>query len=113
MSPRFVASALVLTLAASMTPARASERVRVLVPDEGNLQYASFWVAKAGGHFAREGIDVDVVVPPGPQQTVAFFSKPDVDAAVLPPPMFLTLVAAKEPVVLVANLLRHDPIDLV
>src|SRR5262249_1841958 len=35
------------------------------------------------------------------------------DAAVLPPPMFLTLIAEHRPVVLVARLLQHDPIELV
>lgn len=105
-------------IAASIVLAPASSRadddhLRVLVPDADNLQYMAFWVARAGGHFAREHIAIELVVPPGPQQTSAFFSKHDVEAAVLPPPVFVSLVAEKEKVVLVANLLANDPIDLV
>ncbi len=93
--------------------AHARETVRVLVPDRDNLQYMSFWIAKDGGFFGEEGIDIELVSPPGPQQAQAFFSKREADVAVLPPPVYLALVADKEPIVLVANLLANDPIDLV
>jgi ABC-type nitrate/sulfonate/bicarbonate transport system substrate-binding protein len=104
---------LVFAIMLSSSRASAMETVRVLVPDRDNLQYMAFWVARSGGFFANEGIEVELVSPPGPQQTSAFFSKREAEIAVLPPPVYLSLIAEKEPVVLVANLLRNDPIDLV
>ncbi len=94
-------------------PARAGEPVRVLVPDRDNLQYMAFWIAKEGGFFAEAGIDVEIVAPPGPQQAQAFFAKREAEIAVLPPPVYLSLIADKDAIVLVANLLQNDPIDLV
>jgi NitT/TauT family transport system substrate-binding protein len=107
--------AALLVLAAGFVPAKASalETVKVLVPDKDNLQYMAFWVARGGGFFEKEGLAIEIVSPPGPQQTGAFFEKRAAEIAVLPPPVFLTLVAEKQPVVLVANLLRNDPIDLI
>jgi ABC-type nitrate/sulfonate/bicarbonate transport system substrate-binding protein len=93
--------------------ARGAERVRVLVPDRENLQFMSFWVAMGAGIFTEEGIDVDLVVPPGPPQTGAFFDQGEGDLAVLPPPVYVELIARGSPVVLVANLLENDPIELV
>jgi ABC-type nitrate/sulfonate/bicarbonate transport system substrate-binding protein len=93
--------------------ASAGESVKVLVPDRNNLQYMAFWVAKSAGYFTEEGVDVDLVVPPGPQQTAAFFERHETEVAVLPPPVYVTLIAAQSPVVLVANLLANDPIELV
>src|SRR5690242_15089804 len=91
----------------------AGERLTILVPSPKNLQHMSFWVAKAGGYFAREGIDVELIVAPAPQQTEVMFDGGQGEAAVLAPPMYLRFMAAKMPLVLVANLLRHDPINLV
>lgn len=91
----------------------AVEKVKVLVPDRDNLQYMAFWVAKGGGFFTREGVDVELVVPPGPQQTQRFWETRAADVAVLPPPMYVTLIANKSSVVLVANLLANDPIELI
>ncbi len=93
--------------------ASARETLRVLVPDRGNLQYTTFWVAKSAGYFADEGFDIELVVPPGPQQTSAYFEDRKADIAVLPPPVYVQLIANKFPVVLVANLLANDPIELV
>lgn len=104
--------ALALVLGAE-APASAREKLKVLVPEKDNLQYMAFWVAKAGGFFDREGIDLELVVAPQPNKTEKMFEQGEADAAVLAPPMYLRLVAAKKPVVLVANLLRHDPLDLV
>jgi ABC-type nitrate/sulfonate/bicarbonate transport system substrate-binding protein len=99
--------------ASTSTSAEAAEPVRVLVPDAHNLQYLSFWLAKAAGYFADEGVLVELVTPPGPQQTEAFFESRQAEVAVLPPPVYLRLIADHVPVVLVANLLANDPIDLV
>ncbi len=87
--------------------------LKVIVPDNGNLQYMSFWVAKGAGYFADEGIDVELVVPSSPQGTTALVLRKDADVAVLPPPMYLELIAQKFPLVLVATLLRNDPINLI
>lgn len=101
------------TLAILAPTASAGERLTVLVPKDGNLQYMSFWVAQAGGYFAREGIDVELVFPSAPQQAEGMFESGKTEAAVLAPPMYLRFIGAKAPIVLVANLLRNDPIDLI
>lgn len=94
-------------------PASAAEHVQVLVPDGDNLQYSAFWTAQGAGYFADEGIDVDVLVPELPAQAIAKVIAGEGAVAVLPPPQYLELVADDVPIVLVANLLRNDPIDLV
>jgi ABC-type nitrate/sulfonate/bicarbonate transport system substrate-binding protein len=108
-----LAALLVLAVATFASPALAGERLTVLVPKDNNLQYMSFWVAKAGGYFEREGIDIELVVPSAPQQTESMFEGGQTEAAVLAPPMYLRFIGAKVPLLLVANLLRNDPIDLV
>ncbi len=103
-----------LALVGWTLPARAASRdVKVLVPDADNLQYMSFWLAKGAGFFADEGFDVTTVVPKTPQETRGIFERGEANVAVLPPPVYLELVAAKFPLVLVANLLKNDPINLV
>lgn len=109
---RLVACALSLVLSLGARSASAAP-LRVVVPDRENLQYMSFWVASGGGFFAREGVDIEIVTPPGPQQTSSVLERREAEAAVLPPPLFLNAIASGAPLVLVANLLRHDPIDLV
>lgn len=91
----------------------AAEKLKVVVPDRENLQYLSFWVAIASGAFAEEDLSVEVVSPPAPGQTPSLFEESDAEAAVLPPPMYLTMIARRAPIALVANLLMNDPIELV
>jgi ABC-type nitrate/sulfonate/bicarbonate transport system substrate-binding protein len=111
---RFAFAALLAAfLFTSASTASAGERLTVLVPKDGNLQFMSFWVAQAGGYFAREGIDVELVFPSAPQQAEGMFESGKTEAAVLAPPMYLRFIGAKVPIVLVANLLRNDPIDLI
>jgi len=100
-----------VTLASAVASADP-EKLKVVVPEKDNLQYMTFWVAKAGGFFQKRGIDLEMVVTPQPAKAESMFAT-DGDAAVLPPPMFLRMVAAKKPVVVVATLLRNDPINLV
>jgi ABC-type nitrate/sulfonate/bicarbonate transport system substrate-binding protein len=88
-------------------------RVRVLVPDGDNLQYLAYWVAQGAGYFADEQLEPELVVPELPVQAIARFIAGDAPVAVLPPPVYLQLIADRFPLVLVANLLRNDPIDLV
>jgi NitT/TauT family transport system substrate-binding protein len=87
--------------------------VRVLVPDRDNLQYLAFWVAEGAGYLRAEGIELTLYVPSAPSQTVEWVKRGDADVAVLPPPMYLELIADRVPIVLEANLLQNDPIDLV
>jgi ABC-type nitrate/sulfonate/bicarbonate transport system substrate-binding protein len=93
--------------------ARSAERLTVVVPDGENLQYLSFWVALGSGAFAAEDLDVQVVSPPAPGQTPTMFEEGDAEAAVLPPPMYLMMIARRAPIAIVANLLANDPIELV
>ncbi len=93
--------------------AQAATTVRVLVPDSDNLQYLAFWTAKGAGFFDAEGVSVDLVVPERPAQAIARMLAGDAPVAVLPPPVYLQLVADRFPVQLVANLLQNDPINLI
>lgn len=102
----------VVTLVSAVASADP-EKLKVVVPEKDNLQYMTFWVAKAGGFFLKRGIDIEMVVAPHPAKAESMFDSGEGDAAVLPPPMFLRMVAGKKPVVLVATLLRNDPINLV
>jgi ABC-type nitrate/sulfonate/bicarbonate transport system substrate-binding protein len=109
---------LVMGLALGLArPAHAAEPartpVRVLVPDNDNLQYLAFWTARGAGYFADEGIDVDLLVPELPAQAIAKAIAGEAPIAVLPPPQYLELIADRVPIVLVANLLRNDPINLI
>ncbi|HEY6461262.1 MAG TPA: ABC transporter substrate-binding protein, partial [Polyangiaceae bacterium] len=93
--------------------ARGVTRLKVLVPDGDNLQYLAFWVAEGAGYVADEGLDVELVVPDLPAQAIAKMLAGDAPVAVLPPPVYLQLIADRFPIELVANLLQNDPIDLV
>jgi len=94
-------------------PSAPVVHVRVLVPDGDNLQYLAFWVARGAGYFADEGIEPDMVVPELPAQAIAKMIAGEAPVAVLPPPVYLQLIADKFPIALVANLLQNDPINLV
>jgi ABC-type nitrate/sulfonate/bicarbonate transport system substrate-binding protein len=87
--------------------------LHVLLPDADNLQYSAFWTAKGAGYLEAEGVQVDVVAPEIPAQTIARMIAGDAPVAVLPPPVYLQLIADRVPIVLVANLLKNDPINLV
>lgn len=93
---------------AEAEPARALEKVKVLVPERENLDYMSFWVAKSAGYFLDEGLEVELVVPSSPEQSATLFAQHEADVAVLPPPIYVSLIARKSPVVLVANLFTID-----
>jgi len=85
----------------------------VIVPDADNLQFMSFWVAKGAGFFSDEGIELHLLVPDEPRQAQRMVLAGEADCAVLPPPMYLELIAERFSWVLVANLLQNDPINLV
>jgi NitT/TauT family transport system substrate-binding protein len=91
----------------------APTTVKVLVPEEGNLQLLAFWVALGAGYFAERGVTVEPFVPPSPAMAQASFTAGETDVALLPAPVYERLIAERFPFVLEANLLSGDPIDLV
>ena len=107
------AVALVLTLTPAGASAAPRTPVRIIVPKLGNLQYLSFWVAQGGGLFEAEGLDVTLSIPDVSAGAPLLLMKKDAEIAVLPPPQYLQMIATGEPLVLVANLLQNDPINLV
>ncbi len=87
--------------------------IRVVIPDPDNLQYLSFWVALGAGYFADEGLALELSSPPVPAGVLRLLEEENAPVAVLPPPIYLALVADRRPVRVVANLLQHEPINLV
>lgn len=93
--------------------AASGAELRIIVPEPHNLQWMSFWVAKGAGYFADAGYDLELVVPDSPREATGLVLEGKADCAVLPPPMYLELIAERFPWVLVANLLENDAINLV
>lgn len=91
----------------------APSAVRVVVPDPDNLEYLNFWVALGAGFFKEEGLDVQVVTPPGPPAAVQFLLQGRAEVALLPPPLYLPAIAQRQPFLIFANLLQNDQINLV
>lgn len=110
-----------LLVAAGAAPARAQDAgpdgsrtaLRVVVPDPDNLQYLSFWVALGAGYFDTEGFEVQISSPSFPAGVNELLRREAAPVAVLPPPVYLELIADKFPIRLVANLLTNDGINLV
>ncbi len=73
----------------------------------------NFYVAQGAGFFEDEGLDIQIVVPPVPDQAGRFMVMGRADVAVLPRPMVLESIGQGEPVVIFANLFSNDPINLV
>jgi ABC-type nitrate/sulfonate/bicarbonate transport system substrate-binding protein len=87
--------------------------VQVIVPDAHNLQDLAFFVAQGAGYFKDEGLELDLAVPDAPSEARKLLDKPDAQAAVLPPPMYIDLIADKAPWRLAANLMQNDGIDVI
>ena len=87
--------------------------VRIILPETGNLQHLAFWVARGAGLFEREGLDVTLAVPSSPGGVYALVLRDDAQAAVLPAPVYIDLIAQRAPIRLVANLLANEPANLV
>jgi ABC-type nitrate/sulfonate/bicarbonate transport system substrate-binding protein len=68
-----------------------------------NLQFMAFWVALAGGLFVAEGLDVDVAVAAEPLDAPIAFRAGVAEVGILPPPLYLRLIADRCPVVVCAN----------
>lgn len=90
-----------------------NQKLRVIVPEPDNLQFMSFWVAKGADYLADQGIDLELLVPDQPRAAQQMITTGEADCAVLPPPMYLELIAERFRWVLVANLLENDAINLV
>ena len=87
--------------------------VRVAIPTNDNLQFMSFWTAQGAGFFDDEGLDVQPVFPPIPDQAGQFMLQGQADVALLPPPMYLPLIEEGQPILLFANLIENDQINLI
>jgi ABC-type nitrate/sulfonate/bicarbonate transport system substrate-binding protein len=108
-----VGGVFIAAIAACAMPRAAAAELRIIVPDADNLQFMSFWVAKGAGYFAEQGIEPKILVPDEPNRAKRMVLAGEADCAVLPPPMYLELIAERFPWVLVANLLENDAINLV
>jgi NitT/TauT family transport system substrate-binding protein len=93
--------------AAALTP------VRIEVPSVRNLQFFSLWVALGAKHFEAEGLAPQVLPAPQPRSVGGRLFTGEADVAVLPPPMYLGMMAERKPVRLFASLLANEPINLV
>lgn len=93
--------------AAPLTP------LRLGVPEPNNIQYLTLWVALGAGYFQAEGLDPQVVIPERANQSGQILVEQCADVALVQPPVFLGLIAQRQPIVLFANLLANDPINLI
>jgi NitT/TauT family transport system substrate-binding protein len=93
----------------------AAERipVRIEVPNANNLQFLTLWVALGAGYFQSEGLEPQILAAASPRSTGALLFKGEADVALLPPPMFLGMMAEKKPILLFASLLANEPINLI
>ena len=104
-----------LMLSVGANASRAAERlpVRIEVPSDKNLQFFTLWVALGAGYFQQEGLEPKILVSPNPRATGQRLFNGEADAALLPPPMFLGMMAEEKPVALFASLLANEPINLI
>ena len=91
----------------------AQTSIRVVIPTNDNLQFMSFWVALGAGFFDDEGLDVQTIFPPAPNKAGEFMLQGRADVAILPPPMYLPLIEEREPILIFANLIASDQINLI
>jgi NitT/TauT family transport system substrate-binding protein len=87
--------------------------VRIEVPNAGNLQFFTLWVALGARLFEHEGLSPQIIVDDKPREAGSHLLKGDADVAVLPPPMFLGMMAEDKPIALFASLLANEPINLI
>ena len=91
----------------------AATAVLVAVPTNTNLQFMNFWIGQGAGFFEEEGLDVQVIVPPMPGAAGRFLFNGRANVALLPPPMYLPLIGQEQPILIFANLMENDPINLI
>lgn len=102
-----VVAVLLLALPASARP------LPIVLPDARNLQYLDFWVALGAHYFDDEGLALELRTPPTPGEVTQLLHADDSQIAILPPPIFLQMIADGFPLRVIANLLINDPIDLI
>lgn len=95
-----------------MIAAAPATKVQVGVPERDNLQYAAFFVARGAGFFAAEGLETELIVANTPAETEQLVRDKKAPLFVLSPPMYLRVISEKAPLVMVANLLENDAIEL-
>jgi putative hydroxymethylpyrimidine transport system substrate-binding protein len=77
---RFAAAALVLAL--SLTPAAAADKLTVLLDWFVNPDHAPLVIAKQGGFFEKQGLDVELVEPADPNAPPKLVAAKQADIAV-------------------------------
>jgi NitT/TauT family transport system substrate-binding protein len=87
--------------------------VTIVLPEADNLQDLPLFVALGARTFGDEGLDVTLAVAPTPNEVIGMLHGDAEQVAVLPPPLYLQLIADHFPLRVVASLLRNDAIDLV
>src|SRR3977135_342134 len=86
--------------------------IRIEVPGDKNLQFFTLWVALGAGYFQQEGLEPKVLVDATPRSAGRMLFQGQADVALLPPPMFLGMMAEDKPILLFASLLANEPINL-
>jgi NitT/TauT family transport system substrate-binding protein len=86
--------------------------VRIEVPGDKNLQFFTLWVALGAGYFQQEGLEPKILVDATPRSAGQMLFQGQADVALLPPPMFLGMMAEDKPILLFASLLANEPINL-
>ncbi len=104
--------ALALTVATASVGAPPTP-VRIGIPERDNIQFLTLWVALGAGYFQAEGLEPRVVVAERGNQSGRLLLDQKADVALLQPPVYLGLMAQQHPIVLFANLLANDPINLI
>lgn len=78
-----------------------------------NLQFLALWIAIGSGAFERQGLAAQILIAPSPRQTGEMLLGGKAEMALLPPPMFLGMMAEDKPIRLFASLLANEPLNLV
>ncbi len=94
-------------------PSPGLKAVRVVEPTGENLQFMSFWIALGAGFFRDEGLDIQMIQPPNPLDTGQFLLQGRADIAVMPRPMYVELIGEEVPILVFANLLQAEGINLI
>ena len=95
------------------TSVAAREPLSIIVTEPDNLQDLPLFVALGAGYFRDAGLDVTLTPAPTPGEVAGMLHPAEDQVAVLPPPIYLQLIADKFPLVIVGNLLQNDPIDVI
>src|ERR1700688_4928986 len=86
--------------------------IRIEVPSNKNLQFFTLWVALGAGYFQQEGLEPKILVDTTPRSAGQLLFGGQAEIALLPPPMFLGMMAEDKPILLFASLLANEPINL-